>query len=304
MTSRPGSVTIVEVGPRDGLQNEAASVSTADKVAVRRPPHRGRAAGHRSRRVRQPEMGAADGRRRGRVRPASTRRDGTRYTALVPNLAGLERAQSCRRQRDRASSPRRPRRSAGGTSISRSRSRSPAIATSARAPRSWASACAATCRRHSDARSKGAVPVERVADVCDALISMGAFEVAVSDTIGIAHPGQVPQRRGARRGARAAPADRPALSRHARHRSRQRARGARSWNCHVRLLGRRPRRLSLRAWRHRQPGDRGSRVHARWAGHPRRESISPRWSRRSRFMEPRIGHSSAVEELSRDRSAA
>ena len=29
----PKAVTIVEVGPRDGLQNERAQVSTADKIA-------------------------------------------------------------------------------------------------------------------------------------------------------------------------------------------------------------------------------------------------------------------------------
>jgi hydroxymethylglutaryl-CoA lyase len=33
----------------------------------------------------------------------------------------------------------------------------------------------------------------RVASVAAALIDMGAFEVAISDTIGIAHPGQVPR---------------------------------------------------------------------------------------------------------------
>src|SRR5262249_47053789 len=38
----------------------------------------------------------------------------------------------------------------------------------------------------------GAVDPERVADIASALIAMGAFEVAISDTIGIAHPGQVP----------------------------------------------------------------------------------------------------------------
>jgi hydroxymethylglutaryl-CoA lyase len=38
---------------------------------------------------------------------------------------------------------------------------------------------------------EGAVHPARVAEVCAELISMGAFEVAVSDTIGIAHPGQV-----------------------------------------------------------------------------------------------------------------
>ena len=39
---------------------------------------------------------------------------------------------------------------------------------------------------------EGHVPPERVAAVCQALVEMGAFEVSVSDTIGIAHPGQVP----------------------------------------------------------------------------------------------------------------
>ena len=40
---------------------------------------------------------------------------------------------------------------------------------------------------------EGEVPVSRVADVAAALFTMGAFEVAISDTIGIAHPGQVPR---------------------------------------------------------------------------------------------------------------
>ncbi len=40
---------------------------------------------------------------------------------------------------------------------------------------------------------EGTVPPESVAQVASALIDMGAFEVAVSDTIGIAHPGQIPE---------------------------------------------------------------------------------------------------------------
>ena len=39
---------------------------------------------------------------------------------------------------------------------------------------------------------EGRVPPERVAAVCQALIEMGAFQVSVSDTIGVAHPGQIP----------------------------------------------------------------------------------------------------------------
>jgi len=39
---------------------------------------------------------------------------------------------------------------------------------------------------------EGDVPAGRVADLVVRLIDLGVFEVAVSDTIGIAHPGQVP----------------------------------------------------------------------------------------------------------------
>jgi isopropylmalate/homocitrate/citramalate synthase len=44
---------------------------------------------------------------------------------------------------------------------------------------------------------EGLVSPSKVAEVSEALIDMGAFEVAVSDTIGIAHPGQVPRMVGA-----------------------------------------------------------------------------------------------------------
>ena len=84
-------VTIVEVGPRDGLQNESATVSTADKVAfVDRLVGAGLPVIEVSAFVSPkwvPQMAdAAD------VCAGITRRPGVRYTALVPNLAGLERA--------------------------------------------------------------------------------------------------------------------------------------------------------------------------------------------------------------------
>ena len=40
---------------------------------------------------------------------------------------------------------------------------------------------------------EGEVPPQRVAELSERLLQMGAFEVAISDTIGIAHPGQVPR---------------------------------------------------------------------------------------------------------------
>src|SRR5215471_3217274 len=91
MTNVPARVRIVEVGPRDGLQNEAAQIATADKIAF---VDRLSDAGHGTIEVSAfvspkwvPQMAdAAD------VFAGITRRPGTRYTALVPNLAGLTRA--------------------------------------------------------------------------------------------------------------------------------------------------------------------------------------------------------------------
>ena len=87
----PRRVTIVEVGPRDGLQNEKAAISTADKIAfvnrlsLARLPVVEVTAFVSPKWV--PQMAdAAD------VLAGIERAAGTRYTALVPNLAGLERA--------------------------------------------------------------------------------------------------------------------------------------------------------------------------------------------------------------------
>src|SRR5947207_11017109 len=91
----PSRVRIVEVGPRDGLQNEAAAVATTDKVAfVDRLSEAGYAVIEVSAFVspkRVPQMADA-----APVFAGIRRRPGTRYSALVPNLAGLERAIAAR----------------------------------------------------------------------------------------------------------------------------------------------------------------------------------------------------------------
>jgi len=87
----PSSVTLVEVGPRDGLQNEALPVSAAQKVEL---VQRLQAAGCREIEVTSfvspkwvPQM--ADNTE---VMAAITRRPGVRYSVLTPNLKGLEAA--------------------------------------------------------------------------------------------------------------------------------------------------------------------------------------------------------------------
>ena len=59
--SYPEQVKIVEVGPRDGLQNESVTVPAEIKVAASRKARRCRLIGDRGGRLRVAQMGAADG---------------------------------------------------------------------------------------------------------------------------------------------------------------------------------------------------------------------------------------------------
>ena len=87
----PTHVTLVDVGPRDGLQNEKQPVATAHKVEL---VGRLQAAGLKEIEVTSfvspkwvPQM--ADG---SEVMAAIERRAGVRYSVLVPNMKGLEAA--------------------------------------------------------------------------------------------------------------------------------------------------------------------------------------------------------------------
>jgi hydroxymethylglutaryl-CoA lyase len=186
----PSKVTVVEVGPRDGLQNEAATISSADKIAfVDRLTQAGfsviEVSGFVSPKWVPQLADAAD------VFAGITRQPGVRYTALVPNLAGLERAQA-----------------AGVTEVaifaaaSETFSRRNINQSIAESLSTYSAVCARAAAAGIRVRGyvstafgcpyEGEVPPSRVAEVSGALLDMGVFEVAVSDTIGIAHPGQVP----------------------------------------------------------------------------------------------------------------
>jgi hydroxymethylglutaryl-CoA lyase len=189
--TRPSHVTVVEVGPRDGLQNEAALVSTADKIAF----VNALSAAHLpvievSAFVSPtwvPQMAdAAD------VFAGITRAPGTRYTALVPNVAGLERAIAAGVTEVAifASSTETFSRKNINQSIDESLTTYTAVCERAiaaglrvRGYLSTAFGCP----------FEGAVDPAQVAAVAARLSDLGVFEVAISDTIGIAHPGQVPR---------------------------------------------------------------------------------------------------------------
>jgi isopropylmalate/homocitrate/citramalate synthase len=185
----PTRVNVVEVGPRDGLQNEKASIATADKIGF---VDRLSIAGHSVIEVSAfvspkwvPQMADA-----AEVFAGITRRPGVRYTALVPNAAGLERALG-----------------AGVTEVaifaaaSDTFSRRNINQSIDESLANYAALCRASLAAGIRVRGylstcfvcpfEGRIAPARVAEIAQRLIDLGVFEVAVSDTIGAAHPGQV-----------------------------------------------------------------------------------------------------------------
>jgi isopropylmalate/homocitrate/citramalate synthase len=190
MMNLPRRVQVVEVGPRDGLQNEPARIPTAEKIAF---VNRLADAGHSVIEVSAfvspkwvPQMAdAAD------VFAGITRQAGVRYTALVPNLAGLARARDARVDEIAifaAASDTFSKRNINQT-IDESLASYKAVADAARADGLRVRGYLSTCF---GCPFEGAVSPQQVADVAARLFDLGVYQVAISDTIGIAHPGQVP----------------------------------------------------------------------------------------------------------------
>jgi hydroxymethylglutaryl-CoA lyase len=187
----PSRITVVEVGPRDGLQNEETLVSTADKIefvnrlSAAHLPVIEVSAFVSPKWV--PQMADA-----AEVFAGINRAAGTRYTALVPNLAGLDRAVAAGVSEVAifASSTETFSRKNINQSIDQS-------LTTYRAVCERALAAGLRVRGYLSTAFgcpfEGAVDPRQVADVAGRLADLGVFEVAISDTIGIAHPGQVPR---------------------------------------------------------------------------------------------------------------
>jgi isopropylmalate/homocitrate/citramalate synthase len=184
-------VTVYEVAPRDGLQNEAALVPAADKIAfIDRLSRAGLPAIEVSAFVSPkwvPQVADAT-----EVFGGITRRPGTRYVALVPNLKGLDRAIAAG-VTDVAVF------AAASETFSRRNINQSVDESFANYKEVTAAALGAGLRVRGYLSTafgcpfEGAVPVDRVVTLATRLLEIGVFEVAVSDTIGVAHPGQVRQ---------------------------------------------------------------------------------------------------------------
>ena len=185
----PPRVTIVEVGPRDGLQNEKAAIAAADKIAF---VDLLTAAGHSVVEVSAfvsprwvPQMADA-----AEVFAGIARRPGVRYTALVPNRAGLERALAARVSEIAifAAASETFSRKNINQSIEQSLTAYRSVVDEARAAglrvRGYLSTCF-VCP------FEGPIAPAQVADVAARLLDLGVYEVVISDTIGAATPGDV-----------------------------------------------------------------------------------------------------------------
>ncbi len=188
MGSVPGFVRIVEVGPRDGLQNEPREVPTQVKVElIERLADAGLPAVEATAFVSPkwvPQMADhTEVLERVRIKP------GVSYPVLTPNLKGFEAARAAGATEVAifgAASEAFSRKNIN-CSIGESLERFRPIALESKKHgikvRGYVS-CVLGCPY------EGEVKPERVADVAAALYEMGCYEVSLGDTIGVGTPGR------------------------------------------------------------------------------------------------------------------
>ena len=185
----PPSVKIVEVGPRDGLQNEKTSLDTETRVQlITQLADAGLSyveAGSFVSPKWVPQMAGSD--KVFQQLPVDT---ATTYAALTPNMQGLERALQCgvREVAVFAAASEGFSQKNINCSIAESIERFKPVARAALsaglAVRGYIS-CVVGCPY------EGAVHVESVAQVAEQLLAIGCYEVSLGDTIGVGTPASI-----------------------------------------------------------------------------------------------------------------
>jgi isopropylmalate/homocitrate/citramalate synthase len=182
----PKSVKLVEVGPRDGLQNESASLPVAMKVELidrlSRTGLKVIEAGSFVSPKLVPQMAdTAEVLARIQLAP------GVSYPVLVPNLKGFEAARAAGAKEVAVftaaseSFVQKNIRCSMAESLERFDAITAAAQSAAIRVRGYIS-CVLGCPY------EGEVPVERVADVAARLLQMGCYEISLGDTIGVGTP--------------------------------------------------------------------------------------------------------------------
>ena len=184
--SLPPAVTLVEVGPRDGLQNESQVLPTQDKIKmIDQLSESGLKyieIGSFVRPDRIPPLADTDA-----VAAGIQRKPGVTYAALVPNIKGLERAVAA--QLDEI---------AIFMSATNAHNLKNTNRTTAEALAMYPELVQAAREQGLKVRAylstvfgcpyEGDVAVETVAPLVHALLDMGVYQVSLGDTIGVTNP--------------------------------------------------------------------------------------------------------------------
>jgi len=185
----PGAVRVVEVGPRDGLQNEKALIPTEQKISfIRLLAGSGLAVIEATSFVSPraiPQLSDASA-----VMAGLSQDSGVQYPVLVPNLKGMERALAAG-----------VRAIAVFTAASESFTRHNINVTIAESLANFRPVVALAQQEGVTVRGyistvfgcpyEGAVAPRQVLSVAQALLEMGIGELSLGDTIGVATPNQV-----------------------------------------------------------------------------------------------------------------
>lgn len=184
----PARVEVYEVGPRDGLQNELRTLPVHDKVRLIEALV---ASGLKRIEVTSfvsprwvPQLADAE-----KVLERLPRHEGVTYSALVPNLKGLERAKAAGLQE-----------AAVFLSVTESHSKKNINKSVDEAVATAREVCEAAVGAGMRVRCylstvwgcpyEGRVPVERVVTVCKKLQGLGLYQLSLGDTIGVGTPAQ------------------------------------------------------------------------------------------------------------------
>ena len=183
----PGQVTLVEVGPRDGLQNESTPITVETRVElVNRLAAAGLPVVETGSFVNPkwvPQMASSE-----EVFAGIERRPGTRYAALTPNLKGFERALAAGVDEVAvfAAASESFSQKNINCSIAESLERfAPVMAAAAdsQIPVRGYVSCVIACP------FDGPTEPAKVAEVTASLLDMGCYEVSLGDTIGVGTAG-------------------------------------------------------------------------------------------------------------------
>ncbi|MEP5764048.1 MAG: hydroxymethylglutaryl-CoA lyase [Halieaceae bacterium] len=185
----PQQVNIVEVGPRDGLQNEPEPISVATRIElVEKLGRAGLSTIETGSFVNPkwiPQMASSE-----EVFAGISRRPGVRYAALTPNMQGFERALAAGADEVAvfAAASEAFSQKNINCSISESLARFEPLmgaAAAAEIPVRGYVSCVVGCPY------EGAIAPESVSQLSQTLLGMGCYEVSLGDTIGVGTAGSI-----------------------------------------------------------------------------------------------------------------